>query len=254
MSYNSQELIQQATPWSRRAVWWIVLTQGIIALALGIFVLVQPQQAGVRFVQVLGAYLAVSSILALNRFRSRNGEVVIEPGRWLYAGIALVAGLIAFLHPWITTIDAAAAATVLAIGAVLAGLIGLFGIFSSYGQVGIRWGAVIVNVLYLLFGFIIFYNNRNPGDTGPIQWAGYLATGAGVLLVLYSIWMYRGQSAAEATGAAGVGHEPVAAGEAEPLHKAEPLSDTAHAAPAEPKSAPAAPARPKVTTDKGASA
>ncbi len=250
MSYNTKELVQQATPWSRQAVWWVVLIQGIIALALGVYVLMQPQQAGVRFVQVLGAYLAVSSIIALNRFRSRNGEVVVEPGRWLYAGIALVAGLIAFLHPWITTIDVAAAATVLAIGAVLAGLIGLFGIFSSYGQVGIRWSAVIINLLYLLFGVIIFYRNRNPADVSPIQWAGYLASGAGVLLILYSIWMYRGQSAATAAPA----HLSTAADGEEPLSGAELPAEVEPAASVEPEELrPQAPT-PTKSTKGGASA
>jgi uncharacterized membrane protein HdeD (DUF308 family) len=45
--------MNRITPWGGKAAWWIVLAEGIIALVVGLYVLVQPQQASTWLTQLI---------------------------------------------------------------------------------------------------------------------------------------------------------------------------------------------------------
>jgi uncharacterized membrane protein HdeD (DUF308 family) len=215
MSENVKTLTSQATPWSKQAAWWLVVVEGAVALVLGLFVLFRPEQANVRFIQVIGGYLVVTSALALYRIIAHKADAPGEPGRWVRVGIGLVVGLIALFHPRLPTVDTAAATTVLAVGMLLSGAMGLYGVVATRAQAGMRWGDVIVNGLYLLFAFAVFFHNRGDTESSGnlVWWIGLLTAGAGVGLIFYGIKL---RPVAEAPTAATAAAEPSAAAQAIP--------------------------------------
>jgi uncharacterized membrane protein HdeD (DUF308 family) len=201
MSENVKALTSQAAPWSKQVAWWLVVVEGGVALLLGLFVIFQPEQANVRFIQIVGGYLLVTSALGLYRLVAHKEIVPGEPGGYVRTGIGLVAGLIALFHTRMGSIDTAAATTVLAIGLMLSGVIGLYGLFATRAQAEKRWGQVLVNFLYLIFAYAVFVHNRSdaPLSGNLVWWIGILTTGAGAVLIVYGL---RLRSAAKAAAVA----------------------------------------------------
>jgi uncharacterized membrane protein HdeD (DUF308 family) len=210
MSVDKKTLTSQVAPWSKGVGWSLIVVEGVVALLLGLFILFQPEQANVRFIQVIGGYLVATCFIALYRLITHKVDVPGEPGRWVWVGVGLVAGLIALLHPRMATIDTAAATTVLAVGMLLMGILGLYGVFATRAQAGIRWGAVIANALFLLFAFAVFAHNRSDAVSSGnlVRWVGILSTGAGALLIFYGL--RRRRAAEEAAAALAAAEAPLA--------------------------------------------
>src|SRR5689334_991685 len=73
MSDNLKSLGTQANPLNKQIAWWLVVVEGGLALALGLFIILQPEMTNAFIVQVVGGYVAVISGLALYRlFAPKN--------------------------------------------------------------------------------------------------------------------------------------------------------------------------------------
>jgi hypothetical protein len=92
-----------------------VLVEGIVAFVVGLYVLVQPQQAGVWLGQLIGAYFLVNSGLGIYAGFSGSGVPGEQPFRLVAGGIGLVTGLIALAQPLLDTIDTQVAITALGV-------------------------------------------------------------------------------------------------------------------------------------------
>lgn len=142
------------------AKWWVILIQGILAIVVGALFLVQPVSTTKTAVFVLGAYWLILGILDIvGLFRDRTAW-----GWKLFTGIIgiLAGGLIlsGFLGD-ATTLDKYL--TTAMVGVTIAWVIGFLGIM--YGIImliqafrGGGWGAGILGVLTIIFGFIIVSN------------------------------------------------------------------------------------------------
>jgi uncharacterized membrane protein HdeD (DUF308 family) len=190
ISEKVKGLVVQATPWNPNVTWWVVATEGAIALLLGIYVLAQTQQAAMRLIQIVGSYFFVTALLAVYRLAAGKGDPAIEPGRWLRTGISLVVGLIALFHPMMPTISTPAAATVLAIGLLLAGAIGIYGVVSTRVQLGMRWDRLMAHGLYVLFAVLLLLNSFTGIGATALQILGWTALLGGVGLAAYAIMLY----------------------------------------------------------------
>jgi uncharacterized membrane protein HdeD (DUF308 family) len=192
-------MTNQVLPWRDTTQWWVLLVEGAIALLIGLYIILQPQQAGATLVQIIGGYLLITSLLAVYRLVAKKGdEPPSAPGRWIRVGIGLLAGLVAFAHPWIGTIDAAAAATVLAIGLLILGVMGIYAIIRTHAIAGWRWSHMIEYGLYLLLGGLIVYNNISENEPWILPTIGWITLIGGAALIGYGIWVYRKISAMEA--------------------------------------------------------
>ena len=65
MSEQVQTTIKQAAPWRKGVSWWLVLTEGIVALVLGIYLLVAPEQARAITTTLLSIYLIVAGLMQI---------------------------------------------------------------------------------------------------------------------------------------------------------------------------------------------
>src|SRR4051812_37614834 len=140
MSENLKSLTTQATPWNKQVAWWIVVVEGALAVALGLFVILQPQQANARLIQIIGGYLAVMSAIALYRVLAHKDETLGTTSGYVRNGIGLVAGLIALFNPWLSMISATGAAAILALGMAISAIINLYGFFTTPNQAERKWG------------------------------------------------------------------------------------------------------------------
>jgi uncharacterized membrane protein HdeD (DUF308 family) len=184
-------IVGRVNPLNERTHWGVVVAEGVVLLILGIFVLTQRQQASGGLVQLIGGYLFVTSAIAVYRLIAGTGEPASSPGRWIRVGIGLIAGLIAFAHPWMGTIDTAAAATVLAIGLLLVGIIGLYGTIATSQISGWRWDQVLLYAIYLILGGMVIYRNISGTQSWLLPVIGWFATLGGIALCGYGVWIWR---------------------------------------------------------------
>jgi uncharacterized membrane protein HdeD (DUF308 family) len=183
--------VGRIAPWRGTVAWWVVFVEGMIALVVGLYVLVQPQQASTWIVQLIGAYFLVNSGFALYAGFSGSGPAHEQPFRLIVSGIGLVIGLLALTQPLLGTIDALAAITMLGVGLLLAGIIGLVGLI--IGRVGhtTPWGRVLASSLDLLLGILLLYLSRTGTTGNALLLLGLVGLGMGVLLVAYAVMLYR---------------------------------------------------------------
>ena len=121
--------VNRIVPW--KGAWWIVLVEGIIALVVGLYVLVQPQQASTWLAQLIGTYFLVNSGFAIYAGFFGFGPPGEQPFRLVVGGIGLVTGLLALAQPLLGTIDTLAALIILSVGLLLAGVLDLTSLISA---------------------------------------------------------------------------------------------------------------------------
>lgn len=140
--------------------WWLLLVQGILAIVAGLLFFLQPVATTKTAVFVLGAYwfiLGVLDIVGLLRDRTAWGWKLFTGIIGILAGGVILSGFLGDS----TTLDRYL--TTAMVGVTIAWVIGFMGVL--YGIVmliaafrGAGWGAGILGVLTIVFGFIILSN------------------------------------------------------------------------------------------------
>ena len=186
----------RVAPWGGGAPWWVVLLQGLVALAVGVYVLTQPGQVGQWLVLLLAGYLLVTSVLDVYVAQSRALPAGAESYRTLAGGIGIIAGLLVFALPFFVAVGMETMIAILGIGLVATGLLGLVEALLVRGAAGFRWGAIISNLLRLTFGGLLLYLIGVGAAANVLRWLGIVAILAGVALVIYALVLYRRPAAA----------------------------------------------------------
>jgi uncharacterized membrane protein HdeD (DUF308 family) len=140
--------------------WWLLLVQGILAIVVGLLFFMQPVSTTKTAVFLLGAYwfiLGVLDIIGLFRDRTAWGWKLFTGIIGILAGGVILSGFLgdsSTLESYLTTAM---------VGVTIAWVIGFLGIM--YGIImliaafrGAGWGAGILGVLTIVFGFIILSN------------------------------------------------------------------------------------------------
>jgi uncharacterized membrane protein HdeD (DUF308 family) len=125
-----------------RRGWWLFLVRGIIALAIGIFALVDPGATLGALVLLLGSFFLVDGVFSLVKaFR-----VMRSDHAWWLLGLSglagIVAGVLVFVFPGLTALT-------------LSYLIGFWAIVTGVLEMVVAFSlrrAVASEILYLLFG------------------------------------------------------------------------------------------------------
>lgn len=168
-----------------------MLVEGIIALVVGLYVLVEPQQASTWLAQLIGVYLLVNSGFAIYAGFSGSGSANEQPFRLIVSGIGLVTGLIALAQPLLGTIDTLASITMLGVGLSLAGIVSVAGlILGRFGETT-PWGRILASGLDLLLGILLLYLSRTGTAGNALLLLGVVGLGIGALLVAYAVVLYR---------------------------------------------------------------
>jgi uncharacterized membrane protein HdeD (DUF308 family) len=190
VSKRMEAALQQGLPWRKGIPWWLVLVEGALIIALGLYLYFQPDSARSTVRGLIGAFLIFNSVIGIAAgLRETTRNLPMSPYRLIRGGVGLLVGLIVVLQPIFTYIDADATRTILAVGLTLWGLIGLYGAFATHDEGGFRWNTVILSGLSIALAIMLF----SSGDTANslLEPIGIIAIVVGFVLIAYSYALYR---------------------------------------------------------------
>ena len=197
----SKDLIRQTSPWNAWQNWWTVGIQGIIALAIGVFMLANPTGASdvIRFLIALVLLLdSLGHIVDGFRNRGRSSS----PWETLRGGIGVTVAVLTLLSAGSNYVEDDGARQLLAIGLLAYGVLGIVSIPFTFRSTGFNGGAIIADVLAIVLGVLLL--RARSGDTSATQLLGAVAAVGGIALLGYS-WYLRGQPRREARANAAAG-------------------------------------------------
>ena len=205
MSEQGGSTVEGLAPWRSGAPWWLVLLEGLIALAVGIFILAQPARIGQWLVYLIAGYLVITS--ALDIYAGLGGSAA-ETGRTyrlLGGGIGFIAGLLVLVVPLITSTTLPSMLAILGIGLIGRGIVTLVGGFLSREETGGRWVGILPGVLNVALGALLLLLLSTDAVADVLRWLGILAVIGGGALVVFAFMLARRPPAA-AWGARGNRH------------------------------------------------
>lgn len=165
----------------KNSPWWLALIQGLVALGIGLYMLLDPGSASTLAVLLVSIYLLVAGVIltlrGLAARRARKGTLLLVRG---LAGLVIGAVVLLFGVFEIGTAETARA--ILAIGLIIFGAIGLFtSLFKREGK-PFGWGPVLVNAALLVWGLLIIFSNVNL--TGV---SGWILVIIGIAVILWTV-------------------------------------------------------------------
>ena len=203
----SKDLARQTSPWRAGQSWWVVGVQGIIALAIGVFMLANPTRASdvIRF--LIALVLLVDSLSHIfDGFRDRR--LSSAPWDTLSGGIGVTVAVLTLLSAGSDYVDNDGARQMLAIGLLAYGVLGIVSMIFTIRSTGFKGAAIIADVLTIALGILLL--RARSGDTSGTQLLGAVAAVGGIALLGYS-WYLRGKPAREARANAVIAAAPGAA-------------------------------------------
>jgi uncharacterized membrane protein HdeD (DUF308 family) len=176
-----------------RAVWWLVLLRGILAVLFGLFALFAPATALLALVFVFGAYAVLDGITAIVAGVRHRRE---EP-HWVWhlveGAISLVAGIVAFAWPGVTAL---AILYVIAFWSVFTGVSEIMESFAMRRRGAPMWGWVLAaGILGVLLGIVLVL--APGGGLLTLLWLlGIYAVIFGVIIIVWALRLRRAVTAA----------------------------------------------------------
>jgi uncharacterized membrane protein HdeD (DUF308 family) len=185
--------LNHVAPWRRGVGWKVVLVEGIVALAIGLVILSQPDTARTTIRQLLGGALLLTSALVAGAafFAVRDGERR-DPGapfRLFGGGIGVTLGLLVVLEPSSPSIAGDVGRHLLTAGLLAFGLFDLIGAIAAFPVRGIRLGALLNGALYAGLGLLLLLNTQTA--VVRVEMYGALTVAVGLLLIGYAFWLRR---------------------------------------------------------------
>ena len=155
--------------------WWLVLLEGIVAALFGLLLLFAPGATLLFLVQVLGLYLFIAGLF-------RIIGIFVDSSLWglkLAAGmLCILAGVLVLRHPmWSGALVPTVLVFYIGFLSIFQGGIAIFLAFRGGG-----WGAGVLGVLGILFGFILVINPIIGVATLPLALGIFMLAG-GVVAV-----------------------------------------------------------------------
>ena len=190
----SKNLVRQTPLWKAGQRWWVVGVQGIIALAVGVFMLANPTGASdvIRF--LIALVLLLDSLgHIVDGFRERRQPSA--PWEALRGGIGVTVAVLTLLSAGSNYVRDDGARQMLAIGLLVYGVLGIVSVIFTIRSTGFKGGAIIADVLTIALGILLL--SARSGDTTGTQLLGAVAAVGGIALLGYS-WYLRGKPAREA--------------------------------------------------------
>jgi uncharacterized membrane protein HdeD (DUF308 family) len=194
MQDTAKDVARQTAPWKGWQNWWTVGIEGIIALAIGIFMLANPTGASdvIRF--LIALVLLLDSLgHIVDGFRNRG--LSSSPWETLRGGIGVTVAVLTLISAGSDYVADDGARQLLAIGLLAYGLLGLVSLIFTFRSTGFNGGAIIADVLTIVLGVLLL--SARSGDTRGTQLLGAVAAVGGIALLGYS-WYLRGKPGREA--------------------------------------------------------
>ncbi len=172
-----------------KALWWLVLLRGVLAVIFGLYALFAPASALLALVYVYGFYAIMDGVAALFMgFRHRGTS---HWGWHIAQGVvSLVAGVIALFWPGPTIL---ALVLIIAVWSIVLGVTQIVEAFTARRQGSSSWGWMLVSgIVGILFG-IVLIASPTAGALTLLWVIGGFALVFGVVLI---VWAFRLRGAA----------------------------------------------------------
>jgi uncharacterized membrane protein HdeD (DUF308 family) len=180
--------------------WPIVLVEGLVALAVGVAIFLQPDAARTTIRQLLGALLLITSALGafagFRAFRDGARDDLAIPARLFGGGVGVTVGLLVVIEPFSTALDESTARLLLAAGLLVYGLLDVAGWIVARVAGSRHHGALLAGVLNTVLGLLLVIYVRT--EVVRVEWFGILAVAGGLLLVGYAFLLRSAGRAASA--------------------------------------------------------
>jgi len=194
MQDTAKGVTRKTSPWIAGQSWSVVGVQGIVALAIGVFMLANPTGASdvIRFLIAL-VLLLVSLGHIVDGFRDRSPSS--SPWETLRGGIGITVAVLTLLSAGSDYVEDDGARQMLAIGLLAYGILGIVSLIPTFRETGFKGAAIIADVLTIVLGILLL--SARSGDTSGTQLLGAVAAVGGIALLGYS-WYLRGKPGREA--------------------------------------------------------
>lgn len=168
--------------------WPVMLLRAIVALVIGIYLFIAPEDATIRFAQFLGVYAIIDGLgNSYGAIRGQGGDARI----WLLVrgALSIIVGLLLVLLPFqFTDLDGNLWLYLFALQAVVAGLIGLYVGIRARKDIGNLPGMLGYNLAYLALGIFLFIGPSQFGDA-LLRYSAIAFVAIGVLLLIVALIM-----------------------------------------------------------------
>ena len=184
-------------PWRREAPWWVQAIEALVALGLGVYVLVQAEQASRVLTTLLAVFLLVDGLLSLISGLRGRGKTFGS----IRAGVGILAGTVLLLMPVFGFGDKVLAGWLLGLALIIGGFAGLLSrLFEAPRP--ISWLGVLITVLMIAIGAVYLYSVLQA-TYNPLTAVGWLLVAIGLALGAYAgfTWYSSRQTAAPAAPA-----------------------------------------------------
>lgn len=163
--------------------WWTTLIRGFIALALGISLILQPEQARATLIRYISLYWLMSGLISLI-WGSTNAKV---KELWLATGLAeVIGGALLLLEPWFDFFETPTQKILFALIAITTGTLHVIVSILILRRRGPGWslGNFLMGMLQIVLGIYIM---TNPSEIHPFAYyfasAWALVAGVGFVSV-----------------------------------------------------------------------
>lgn len=148
--------------------WWTTLLRGLIALALGISLILQPEQAKATLIRYMSLYWLMSGLISLiwGSTRAKVKEL------WLATGLAeVIGGALILLDPWFDFFETPTQQIMFALVALTTGTLHVIVSILILRRRGRGWslGNFLMGILQIVLGLYIM---TNPSEIHPYAYYG----------------------------------------------------------------------------------
>jgi uncharacterized membrane protein HdeD (DUF308 family) len=189
----AKDVVRTTSSWKAGQTWWTVGIEGIIALAVGVFMAANPTGASdiIRF--LIALVLLLDSLgHIVDGFRDRG--LASSPWETLRGGIGVTVAVLTLLSAGSYYVTDYGARQMLAIGLLAYGVLGIVSLIFTLRSGGFRITAMIADALAIVLGILLL--SARSGDTAGTRLLGVAAIVGGIALLGYS-WYLRGKPARE---------------------------------------------------------
>ncbi len=174
--------------------WWTFVVRGLVAIAFGVLVIVQPGISLIALVYLWGVYAIADGVF--NLVLAFRGSRAVRGGwGWvIFEGIAsIAAGVIAFIWPGITAL---ALLILIALWAIATGVAEIVTATQLRKYIRGEWVLALSGVLSIVFGVLLLVR-PGAGALTVVWLIGLYAILFGILLVGLGVRVHRWDKGAE---------------------------------------------------------
>jgi uncharacterized membrane protein HdeD (DUF308 family) len=187
MTEQAKAVMLSTAPWRRGIPWPIVLIEGVAIGGIGIYMLASDSASDVVR-QLIAAILLVNVLLEIVAgFKAEDSAGARY--RVLRGTIGATVGAIITLEPFWDFLTNAAARWILGLGFLAFALLGFALLVITRDQGGLRLGAVVTNLAFLVLAILFFTGDES--NNSRMTLLGTVSIVLGILLVAYGLYLNR---------------------------------------------------------------